>query len=196
MVYDGVMKTLNIYAKEHGIKYRAAWNRYKRGEIPGAFKDEFGKILMPDDVPDRPVNVVCYARVSSSQNKKNLESQADRLVKFSNAFGLPVSGVVKEIGSGLNDSRKKLLSLLGDKSVTHIVVEHKDRLTRFGFNYIESWMGERGVKIIVINKVETDKEDLMQDFVSLVTSFVARLYGLRRSKRKTEKLIRELNEAK
>jgi len=57
MVYDGVMKTLNIYAKEHGIKYRAAWNRYKRGEIPGAFKDEFGKILMPDDVPDRPIGV-------------------------------------------------------------------------------------------------------------------------------------------
>lgn len=183
------MKTLSKYAKENGIKYRAAWNRYKAGKILGAYKDEFGKILIPEDLPNRPINVVCYARVSSSQNKSNLDMQADRIMKFANLNGLPVSQVIKEIGSGLNDSRKKLLKILSDASVTHIVVEHKDRLTRFGFNYLETWMNGRGTKIVVINQVNTDKEDLMQDFVSLVTSFVARLYGLRRSRRKTERLI-------
>lgn len=192
MAYGGSMKTLKQYAKEHGIRYRAAWNRFKAGKIPDAYKDEFGRILMPDDVPDRPLKVVVYARVSSSQNKANLESQAERMVRYANASGLPVSSVVKEVGSGLNDSRKKLLRLLGDESVTHIIVEHKDRLTQFGFRYIEAWMLERGTKVEVVNQVETDKEDLMQDFVSLVTSFVARLYGLRRSRRKTEKLIRKL----
>lgn len=183
------MKTLNKYATEHGIKYRAAWNRYKEGKIPGAIQDEFGKILIPEDTPSRPVKVVVYARVSSSQNKSNLDSQAKRLVEFSNVTGLGVSSVVKEVGSGLNDTRKKLMRVLEDDAVTHIVVEHKDRLTRFGFNYLETWMRQRGVKIVVVNQVNDDREDLMQDFVSLVTSFVARLYGKRRSKRQTERLI-------
>jgi len=187
------MKTLNVYAKQHGVKYRAAWNRYKAGRIPGAFKDEFGKVLIPEDLPTRQISVICYARVSSSQNKKNLDTQAERIVSYANAVGLPVRSIVKEIGSGLNDTRKKLLKMLNDENVTHIIVEHKDRLTRFGFKYLEQWMLYRDVKIIVINQVDTDKADLMQDFVSLVTSFVARLYGLRRSKRKTEKLIEGLN---
>jgi len=186
------MKTLNTYAKQNGIKYRAAWNRYKLGKIPEAYQDNFGKILIPEDAPDKPLHVICYARVSSSQNKKNLDTQAERLISYSNASGFPVAQVIKEIGSGLNDTRKKLLKVLTDDNVTHVVVEHKDRLTRFGFNFIEQWMLYRNVKVIVINQVDTDKADLMQDFVSLVTSFVARLYGLRRSKRKTEEIIQEL----
>jgi predicted site-specific integrase-resolvase len=187
------MKTLKKYAVDHGIKYRAAWNRYKAGKIPGAFKDEFGKILIKEDIPDRPLKVACYARVSSSQNKDNLERQANRLVDYANAVGFQVALLVKEVGSGLNDQRPKLTKLLNDVELTHIIVEHKDRLTRFGFNYIENWMASRQCTIIVLNAVETDKEDLMQDFVSLVTSFVVRLYGLRRSKRKTEELIRKLS---
>jgi len=188
------MKTLNDYAKQNGIKYRAAWNRFNLGKIPSAFKDDFGKILIREDIPDKPFKVICYARVSSSQNKKNLDRQGDRIISFANAKGWQVSSLIKEIGSGLNDKRKKLLKILTDEAVTHIVVEHKDRLTRFGFNYLEQWMLYRNVEIIVINTVDTDKEDLMQDFVSLVTSFVARLYGLRRTRRKTEKLIKELKE--
>jgi predicted site-specific integrase-resolvase len=85
------------------------------------------------------------------------------------------------------------MQLLADPTVTRIVVEHRDRLTRFGFNYIQQlWNGE----IIVINEVDGDEKDLMQDFVSLVTSFTARLYGRRRSKRRTEQLIKELQEEK
>jgi len=187
------MKTLKRYAIDHGIKYRAAWNRYKSGKIPGAFKDEFGKILIKEDIPDRPLKVACYARVSSSQNKDNLERQANRLIDYANASGFQVATLVKEVGSGLNDNRPKLAKLLDDIELTHIIVEHKDRLTRFGFNDIKNWMNSRQCALIIINEVETDKEDLMQDFVSLVTSFVARLYGLRRSKRKTEKLIEKLS---
>ena len=100
--------------------------------------------------------------------------------------------IVKEIGSGVNDTRPKLMKLLTDHTVTLIVVEHKDRLTRFGFNYIEQLLKLQDRQIEVINQVETGKEDLIQDFVSIVTSFCARLYGQRRSKRKTERLIAEL----
>jgi predicted site-specific integrase-resolvase len=194
MGYNSSMKTLKDYSKEHGIKYRAAWNRYKAGKIEGAFQDEFGAILIPDNSRREPY-VVCYARVSSSENKSNLESQAERLVAFSNANGWVVKEVVKECGSGLNDSRKKLGRVLNNPVVTKIVVEHKDRLTRFGFEYLKQWMTMRGCEIIVINESTDDKTDLMQDFISLVTSFTARLYGLRRSKRNTERLIEELKNA-
>ena len=71
------------------------------------------------------------------------------------------------------------------------MVEHKDRLTRFGVGYIETLFdGE----IVVINDVEDATEDLMQDFISIITSFCARIYGQRRSKRKTEKIISAMNE--
>lgn len=62
------MKTLKDYAKDHGIKYRAAWNRFKNGQIPSAFKDEFGKILIPEDKPDRPLKVICWCYTNCCSN--------------------------------------------------------------------------------------------------------------------------------
>jgi len=144
---------------------------------------------------ERPSRAAIYTRVSAAENKSNLEGQAKRLQDYCAAKGYPVSMVVKEIGSGVNDARPKLLKLLIDPSVTLIVVEHKDRLTRFGFNYIEQLLKMQGRKIEVINLAENGKEDLVQDFVSIVTSFCARLYGQRRSKRKTERIIAELAES-
>jgi len=186
------MNTLKDYAKEHGIKYRAAWNRYKANKIYGAYQDKFNRILIPEKNNNKPQYVVCYARVSSSENKKNLDSQANRLMLYSNAKGYAVREIIKECASGLNDKRPKLLKILKNNEITHIIVEHHDRLTRFGFNYIEEWMFSKGCIIEVINYVTSDKEDIMKDFISLVTSFTARLYGLRRSKRKTEQIIKEL----
>lgn len=181
---------LSTYAKQLGLTYRTAWDMFKRGEIPNAYKLPSGTIIIPDDTPQKKDVVAVYARVSSSENKSNLLSQSKRVQNFCAANGWVVSKVVEECGSGLNDERKKLIQLLSDKTVTRIVVEHKDRLTRFGFNYIKTlWDGE----IVIINEVKEDEDDLMQDFVSLVTSFCARLYGRRRTKRATEKLIKELN---
>jgi putative resolvase len=187
------MWTLSDYAKQHGIRYRAAWNRFQRGQIPDAFKDNFGKILIPEKNTNKPEKTVVYTRVSSSQNKANLDAQATRLVMFANANGWSVTTVVKEVGSGLNDARPKLLKLLNDGSYTRLIVEHKDRLTRFGFEFIKLLANNIGMEIIIVNNVNDDKHDLMQDFVSLVTSFCARLYGLRRTRRKTEQLIKELS---
>ena len=100
--------------------------------------------------------------------------------------------MITEFGSGLNDKRPKLEKLLLDETITKIVVEHKDRLTRFGFNYIEKLLSRSGIELEVVNNVEGEKEDLIRDFVSVITSFSARIYGQRRSKRKTERLIAEL----
>ena len=94
--------------------------------------------------------------------------------------------VVKEVGSGVNDSRRKLLAILADPTITVIVVEHKDRLTRFGFRYIETLLAVQGRRIEVVNVSENPIEDLMADLVSIIYSFCSRLYGQRRAKRKTE----------
>lgn len=180
---------LKQWANINGVTYRTAWQHFRTGLIPGAYKLSTGTIVVPDKQDLHAGVTAVYARVSSSENRLNLVSQADRVSQFCSANGWIVDRVVTECGSGLNDGRPKLMKLLSDKAVSKIVVEHKDRLTRFGFNYIKSlWPGE----LVVINSVATDEADLMQDFVSLVTSFTARLYGRRRSRRATEKLISEL----
>ena len=181
---------LSDWAKLQGIGYQAAWNSFKRGDIAGAYKLPSGTIIIPNNLEQQEQHTVVYARVSSSQNKANLLTQAERVSQFCAANGWKVNEVVKETASGLNDGRPKLQRLLKESKATRIVVEHKDRLTRFGFEYIKTlFPGE----IVVINEVEESEADLMQDFVSLVTSFCARIYGKRRSKRCTEKLIAELN---
>ena len=79
-----------------------------------------------------------------------------------------------------------------DRSIKVIVVEHKDRFSRFGMNYIQKLLEMDGRRIEIVNEIVDDCDDLMQDFVSIITSFCARLYGQRRNRRRTEKLIEEL----
>lgn len=184
---------LSEYAKENSITYKTAHNHWKKGLIKGKQLDT-GTILVEviNDTPTDDILVVTYARVSSSENKVNLESQSERLRNYANAKGYKIYKEVKEIGSGLNDNRKQLESILKDKSINIIIVEHKDRLARFGLNHINTLLELQGRRIEIINEVNDSKEDLMQDFVSIITSFCARLYGNRRKNRKTEKLINEL----
>lgn len=189
-----VIMKLSTYAKELGISYRTAWKWFKEGKIKGAYKTESGTIIVPERAMEKPEYVVTYARVSSSENKKNLKTQSDRLQAFCIANGWIIKENVTEVGSGINDKRKKLEKLLNNDKITKIVIEHKDRITRFGFNYLEVLLGKRGCNIIVINVADGDKNDLMQDLISIITSFTARYYGLRRSKRKTEKIIQELKD--
>jgi len=138
--------------------------------------------------------VVIYCRVSSTVNKKNLQTQRDRLVNYCNAKGYKVYRVITEFGSGINDKRPKLEKLLREQDFTKIVVEHKDRISRMGFNFLVILCETHRKEIEVINNVDTDEEDIIQDFVSIVTSYCAKIYGKRRSKRKTEKLIKELQD--
>ena len=184
---------LSEYARRNNITYRTAQNHWYKGLLDGK-QLATGTIVIFDKKPVRntPLQVATYARVSSSQNKSNLITQQSRLIDYANAKGYKTAINVKEIGSGLNEDRPKLNKLLNDKDIDIILVEHKDRLTRFGFKYIEQLMEMQGRKIEVINNVKDDKDDLIQDFVSIITSFCARIYGQRRNKRKTEKLIKEL----
>ncbi len=187
---------LSVYAKKLGISYRTAWRLYSTGKLD-AYSLPTGTIIVRDENIVKLPNKVCiYARVSSSENKSNLDAQAKRLQTYAVAKGYQIHKIVKEVGSGVNDNRKQLLKLLKDKGYKIILIEHKDRLTRFGFNYLALLAEEQGKTIEVVNVSLDDQSDLMQDFISIITSFCARLYGLRRSKRKTELIIKELVDEK
>ena len=187
---------ISRYAALHGVTYRTVWNWIGQGRLKTE-KDDTGHTWIIDDAGvERTRTYAVYARVSSSESKKNLDTQAERLISFCNARGYKVKKVVKEIGSGLNDQRPKLEKLLLDKEIDVIVVEHKDRLARFGLNYIQKLLELQGRSIEIVNEVEGEKEDLMQDFVSIISTFCARLYGKKRTKRMTEKLVKKLEEDK
>lgn len=182
---------ISQFAKKEGVTVRTVWNWISSGKV-STERTVTGGWLIVEDIPLKKEKVCVYARVSSSENKTNLDSQADRLLSYCAAKGYVVEGVVKEIGSGLNDNRPKLEKILLDDSITKIVVEHKDRLARFGLNYIEKLLSLNGRSIEYINNSKKEDEDIIEDFVSIITSFCARIYGHRRSKRSTEKLIQSL----
>lgn len=185
---------LSQYAKQQGISYRTALRWWRAGAING-YQAPTGTIIVTEgEIPPaaRPEKVAIYARVSSAEHKDNLEQQAARLSEYCAARGYQVAQVVQEIASGANDSRPKLLSLLKDTSITRIVVEHRDRLTRFGFHYLETLLQAQRRQVEVVNLAENDKEDLIADLMAIVYSFTARLYGPRRAKRKTEQIAAEL----
>jgi putative resolvase len=185
---------LSHYAQKVGVNYKTAWLWYKAGKIKG-YQMPTGTIVITEDETKSPTECVAiYTRVSSSENKANLDSQADRLIAYCAAKGWQVKTIQKEIGEGINDNRPKLLKLLADTKITVIVVEHKDRLTRFGFNYIQTLCKSQGRRVEVVNQAENDKENLIDDLASIVYSFCARLYGFRRAKRKTKQITAMLKE--
>ena len=189
---------LSEYARRTGVSYKTAWRWWHAGKLD-AYQVASGTVIVREiaQVAGRPPDaqrVAVYARVSAAQNRPNLESQAERLVAYCAAKGYQVHQVVREIGSGVNDSRPKFLKLLADPLVTVIVVEHKDRATRFGFRYLDTLLDQQGRRIEVVNLAENGREDLVADLVAIVYSFCARLYGQRRAKRKTEVIVNALTD--
>lgn len=182
---------VSTYAKIHGVTMRTVWNWINKGELE-IERTSTGRIRIVVD-ENKEKTIAVYARVSSSENKSNLIAQKDRVVSYCMAKGYKISKVVMEVGSGLNDKRPKLENLLKDNSIDIIVVEHKDRFSRFGFNFIQTLLNINGRSIEVINQAEDDKEDIMSDLISITTSFCSKVYGLRRSKRRTGKIIEELS---
>jgi predicted site-specific integrase-resolvase len=196
------MIKLSKLAKHLGVTKATLYNWRLAGKI-SFIKSEGGQNYVSNETYNELLgikekkedSVVIYCRVSSSENKNNLETQKERMISYCNAKGYKVHSVITEIGSGINDKRPKLQNLLKhNDDFTKIVVEHKDRLTRMGFGYIETLLNSLNKQIEVVNNVDGVKEDIIQDFVSIITSYCSKIYGDRRSKRNTELLIKNLQE--
>ena len=180
---------LSTWAKEQGIGYQAAWRMFRDGKLPvPAEKLPTGTIIV------RPAKalatgVAVYARVSSSDQRSDLEGQVAHVVEFATRKGWPVVRTVTEVGSGLNGHRPKLMKLLADPSVAIVAVEHRDRLVRFGAEYVESTLAAQERRLVVVDPGET-KDDLVPDMIEVRTSFCARLYGRRSARHRAERAVR------
>lgn len=137
----------------------------------------------------KEVKAVIYARVSSSDQKSDLERQVQYLAQYCSAKGYRVVDVLSDVASGLNTSRRGLLKLFDyvvNRRVDVVVVTYKDRLTRFGFEYLEYFFKQYGVGIDVVYGEEPKGacQELVEDLVAVVTSFAGKLYGRRSHKKK------------
>ena len=123
--------------------------------------------------------VVVYARVSSADQKADLDRQVARVATWATTQQMTVSRVVTEVGSARNGRREGFLGLLRDPSVSTIVVEHRDRFARFGVEYVEAALAAQGRRLLVVDPAEVDDDDLVRDVTEILTSLCARRDGRR-----------------
>jgi len=154
---------LSTWAKLQGIHYKTAHKWFQTGKMPcKAVQLPTGTIIVyPEQQVNEQIikNAVIYARVSSYDRKDCLNGQIQRCTDFANSNGYVITKIYKEVASGMNDKRPKLIEML-DSSPTYIITEHKDRLTRFGFNYIDLLLKKLNCTIIVLNQDKDDETDL------------------------------------
>lgn len=180
---------LSVWAKQMGVSFKTAQRWYYGGKMPvPTVKTPTGRIMVCLDEPVGEGWTVLYGRVSSSDQKGDLARQIDRLRVFAAGRGLADVEVVEEIGSGLNGKRPRLLRLLANPKIRTVVVEHRDRLARFGVEYVEAALASQGRTILVVEAGE-QKLDLVQDFIDVVTSMCARIYGRRAAKNRARRAL-------
>jgi putative resolvase len=145
-----------------------------------------GTWLVADPAPEASGAVIAYCRVSSVGQKADLDRQVSRVVRGATGLGLPVAKVVTEVGSGLK--RRKLHHLLADPAVAVIVVEHRDRLARFGVEQLQACPSASGRRLVVLDP-EENTSDLVRDITEAVTWICARLYGQRAAKNRAARAV-------
>jgi len=160
------------YIKTPGGKYR-----YPESEV---------KRLLGEQAPKGRAAV--YARVSSADQKEDLERQKQRLVEYARSKGYQDIVVLEDVASGLDENRKglaKLFELVSEKQVEAVFITYKDRLTRFGFKYLEAFFNSHGCRIETIDSEEAEElqQELVEDLIAIVTSFAGRIYGARSYKK-------------
>ena len=171
---------LKEWAASQGVAYVTARRQYAAGTLPVPTY-RLGRLIMVGEplaaATDTGLTVV-YARVSSAEQRRDLDRQVARVTEWATGQRLSVDRVVTEVGSALNGHRRKFLTLLRDPTVTRIVVEHRDRFARFGAEYVEAALAAQHRALLVVDPAEVD-DDLVRDVTEILTSLCARLYGKR-----------------
>ena len=190
------------WARLEGLHPQTVWKWCRQGTMPVPVEQTpTGMWLIHDpkyETASQPnpadSRTVCYARVSSGDQKNDLQRQADRLKAFALSMGVEKPEIVTETGSGMNDRRRKLNRLLADPTVGTLIVEHRDRLARMNMGLVESALKAQGRRIIVVDDTGPD-DDLVRDMTEVLTSFCARLYGRRTARRKADAALRAARDA-
>jgi predicted site-specific integrase-resolvase len=178
-----------------GISYATARRWFEAGKLPVPAYQAGRLIVIGEPAPGgQPGVTVAYARVSSADQKPDLDRQVARVTGWVTGQGLPVDRVVTEVGSALNGKRRKFLALLRDPSVTTIVVEHRDRFARFGAEYVEAALAASGRRLLVADPAGVD-DDLVRDVTEILTSLCARLYGRRAAANRAARALAAMESA-
>jgi len=144
---------LSQWAKQQGISFKTAQRWYYAGIMPvPTEKTPTGRIMVLVDEPVKESRTVLYACVSTSSQKEDLDRQVARLLSFSKLQGWEHAEVVTEIGSEISEEKKKLKVLLSDVTVVRLVVENRDRVSRYGVEYIETLLSSQGRKLVFVEK--------------------------------------------
>ena len=179
------VKTLQRWDNDNKLKaYRTPTNRrYYTYE-------QYLKYTGKTDVNDKR-KIVIYTRVSTSNQKDDLKNQVEFLRQYANAKGIIVDEVIEDYGSGLNYNRKKWNKLIDEcmeNKVKTIIISHKDRFIRFGYDWFERFLSKFEVSFIIVNNESlSPQEELVQDIISILHIFSCRIYGLRKYKNKIRK---------
>lgn len=178
------------WAESVGVNRHTAYRWFREGTLPVP-AERVGRLILVRTTPageGAVAGVVIYARVSSHDQRADLDRQVARLTAWAIAQDLTVGQVVTEVGSGLNGKRPKLRRILSDSDAKVIVVEHRDRLARFGVEHLEAALAAQGRRIVVADPGETT-DDLVRDMIEVLTSMCARLYGRRGARNRAMRAV-------
>lgn len=181
---------LAVWAERNGVARVTAYRWFYAGLLPVPAR-KAGRLILVDDQPadrSRRARTAVYARVSSADQKPDLDRQVARVTAWATTEQIAVDKVVTEVGSALNGHRRKFLALLRDPSVKRIVVEHRDRFCRFGSEYVEAALAAQGRELVVVDSAEVD-DDLVRDMTEILTSMCARLYGKRAAQNRAKRAL-------
>ena len=185
---------LSNWAASHGMTARAARQMIEYRTLPAELDPvRIGKFWYVRQLDDTQLLTVVYARVSSHDQRADLDRQKLRLLEHAQRKRIHIDQVVAEVGSGLNGTRPKLLKFLSKPQLGFVLVEHRERLARFGFEMVDALLRARGGAVIVLEEQEVD-DDLVRDMTEVLTSFCARLYGRRSARRRAERAVKATEE--
>ena len=182
---------LSDWGRQFGRTPRASWEMVRDGRLPDELEArKVGRIWYVRDKSAvlGDFRTVLYARVSGSDQSEDLIRQSDRLQRFAREQGWQVDEVVMETGSALNGKRRKLLGVLRHGDRLRLVVEHRDRLARFGFEMVEACLAGSGGEVVVVDPEEIE-DDLVRDVTEVLTSMCARLYGKRSAAQRAKRAM-------
>jgi predicted site-specific integrase-resolvase len=182
--------SLAAWAERYGVARVSAY-RWFRAALLAVAAHRVGRLIVVNDAAaetSRRGRRVVYARVSSAEQKSDLDRQVARVTAWARTQQVPVDKVVGEVGSALNGHRRKFLALLGDPRVTRIGVEHRDRFCRLGSEYGEAALAAHGGALVVVDSAGVD-DDLVRDMTEIVTSVCARLDGKRAAHNRGQRAV-------